>query len=168
MSRLNPALSCAAGRPASHRRSAVGLSCSTTKQALLLHTHDIDDSKLGSWWELPGGGLEPGEAYLAPRSGTPRGSWNDCRTLEVGPPNWRPGVVQAPAVTACARRGDRDPALAGAQAAHRRAHCAWITKRRTTSASAGGRHRRSAQLASVSTPASCPRCSTPSSTARNR
>jgi histidinol-phosphatase (PHP family) len=33
-------------------------------KVLLFHTHDPDHPDLGSWWELPGGGIDPGETYL--------------------------------------------------------------------------------------------------------
>jgi 8-oxo-dGTP pyrophosphatase MutT (NUDIX family) len=32
---------------------------------LLLHTRDLSDSSFGSAWELPGGGIEPEESFLA-------------------------------------------------------------------------------------------------------
>jgi 8-oxo-dGTP pyrophosphatase MutT (NUDIX family) len=31
---------------------------------LLFHANDITDTDLGTWWELPGGGMEPGETYV--------------------------------------------------------------------------------------------------------
>jgi 8-oxo-dGTP pyrophosphatase MutT (NUDIX family) len=31
------------------------------ERLLLFHTHDPTYPELGSWWELPGGGIEPGE-----------------------------------------------------------------------------------------------------------
>lgn len=31
---------------------------------LLLHTNDVDNLAFGRWWELPGGGIDPGETYL--------------------------------------------------------------------------------------------------------
>lgn len=31
---------------------------------LLFHTRDPTDPELGTWWELPGGGIELGETYV--------------------------------------------------------------------------------------------------------
>jgi 8-oxo-dGTP pyrophosphatase MutT (NUDIX family) len=36
----------------------------TLDQVLLFHTRDPTYPELGSWWELPGGGIEAGETYL--------------------------------------------------------------------------------------------------------
>jgi 8-oxo-dGTP pyrophosphatase MutT (NUDIX family) len=36
----------------------------TAERVLLFHTHDPDHPDLGTWWELPGGGIDPGETYL--------------------------------------------------------------------------------------------------------
>lgn len=33
------------------------------QRLLLFHTHDPVNPELGLWWELPGGGIEPGETY---------------------------------------------------------------------------------------------------------
>lgn len=46
-------------------RSAVRLVVLDARNTLLLfHTHDPDHADLGTWWELPGGGIDPGESYL--------------------------------------------------------------------------------------------------------
>jgi len=60
------------------------------ERVLLLHTHDPTYPELGTWWELPGGGLDPGETYLeaivrelAEEAGL------TITPDQVGPPNWR-------------------------------------------------------------------------------
>jgi len=44
------------------RRSAKALLLDPQGRLLLLHMHDPVEAELGRWWELPGGGLEPGES----------------------------------------------------------------------------------------------------------
>ena len=45
-------------------RSAVRLVVLDAEGKLLLfHTRDLCNPGLGTWWELPGGGIEPGETY---------------------------------------------------------------------------------------------------------
>ena len=46
-------------------RSAVRLVLLDARQSvLLLHSRDLNDDVPGSAWELPGGGVEPGESFL--------------------------------------------------------------------------------------------------------
>jgi 8-oxo-dGTP pyrophosphatase MutT (NUDIX family) len=59
-------------------------------KVLLFHTKDPTYPELGTWWELPGGGIEDGESYreaavreLAEESGIVVGG------PAVGVPNWR-------------------------------------------------------------------------------
>lgn len=33
------------------------------ERILLFHTRDLDHPDFGTWWELPGGGIDPGENY---------------------------------------------------------------------------------------------------------
>ncbi len=57
---------------------------------LLFHTHDPDHPDLGSWWELPGGGIDPSETYLDTAI---RELHEETGILadpsQVGPPSWR-------------------------------------------------------------------------------
>lgn len=59
-------------------------------RVLLLHTRDPTYPELGTWWELPGGGIEPGETHretvvreLAEETGIA------ITAAQVGAPNWR-------------------------------------------------------------------------------
>ena len=50
--------------PVIERRAVRVVVLDAEERVLLFHTRDPDHPRLGSWWELPGGGLDPGETYL--------------------------------------------------------------------------------------------------------
>lgn len=57
---------------------------------LLFHTHDPDHPDLGCWWELPGGGIDPGETYLDAAIRELREETGIvAERCQVGPPTWR-------------------------------------------------------------------------------
>jgi len=72
-------------------RSAVRLVVLDADQRVLLfHTHDPDHPDLGTWWELPGGGIDPGETYVATAVRELREETGIVVTPgQVGPPTWR-------------------------------------------------------------------------------
>lgn len=57
---------------------------------LLFRTRDVTDPALGDWWELPGGGIDPGETYLEAALRELREETGIIAGGEqVGPPTWR-------------------------------------------------------------------------------
>jgi 8-oxo-dGTP pyrophosphatase MutT (NUDIX family) len=72
-------------------RSAVRLAVLDAEGRLLLfHTRDPCNPDLGTWWELPGGGIEPGETYhdTAVRELREETGIIASRS-QIGPPAWR-------------------------------------------------------------------------------
>ncbi len=60
------------------------------RRVLLFHTHDPDHPDLGTWWELPGGGVDPGETYLDTAVRELHEETGILATADqVGAPNWR-------------------------------------------------------------------------------
>ena len=60
------------------------------ERVLLFRTRDPTYPELGTWWELPGGGLEPGETYLEAIVREVAEETGLVITAgQVGPPVWR-------------------------------------------------------------------------------
>jgi 8-oxo-dGTP pyrophosphatase MutT (NUDIX family) len=61
-----------------------------TGRLLLFHTRDPGRPGLGTWWELPGGGIEPGETY---RDAAVRELREETGIVaahaQIGTPTWR-------------------------------------------------------------------------------
>ncbi|GLZ62646.1 MULTISPECIES: NUDIX hydrolase [Micromonospora] len=76
--------------PILERRAVRVVVTDGTGRVLLFHTHDPDHPRLGTWWELPGGGMDAGETY---RDTAVRELLEETGIViiadQVGAPNWR-------------------------------------------------------------------------------
>ncbi|RAO45439.1 hypothetical protein GAR06_03630 [Micromonospora saelicesensis] len=76
--------------PILERRAVRVVVTDGTGRVLLFHTRDPDHPRLGTWWELPGGGMDPGETY---RDTAVRELREETGIVisadQVGAPNWR-------------------------------------------------------------------------------
>lgn len=75
--------------PLEHRTAVRVVVLDERDQVLLFHTRSPDYPELGTWWELPGGGIDAGESYLdaAVRELREETGFVVGRD-RVGPPTW--------------------------------------------------------------------------------
>src|SRR3954452_4510432 len=78
---------------------------------LLFHTREISAPELGEWWELPGGGIDPGETHVDAAVRELREEAGIIVTPEqVGAPTWRRIGVSPSQRASSATRGRRSGA----------------------------------------------------------
>jgi 8-oxo-dGTP pyrophosphatase MutT (NUDIX family) len=73
--------------PVEHRSAVRVVILDEGGQMLLFHTRQPALPELGLWWELPGGGIDPGESYVDAAVRELREETGLTAT-RIGPPNW--------------------------------------------------------------------------------
>jgi 8-oxo-dGTP pyrophosphatase MutT (NUDIX family) len=73
--------------PLEHRSAVRLVVLDERGQILLFHTRSPDYPELGTWWELPGGGIDPGESYVEAAVRELQEE-TGIVTDTVGPANW--------------------------------------------------------------------------------
>jgi len=76
--------------PVVERNAVRAVVVDARSRVLLFHTRDTDRPDVGEWWELPGGGIEPGETYLgAAIRELQEETGIAVESIQVGSPCWR-------------------------------------------------------------------------------
>jgi 8-oxo-dGTP pyrophosphatase MutT (NUDIX family) len=73
--------------PVEHRSAVRLVVLDERDQVLLFHTRSTSYPELGMWWELPGGGTDPGESYVDTAVRELREE-TGLTANDIGPPTW--------------------------------------------------------------------------------